>query len=264
MNEGNDDGIMTNYLWNTNFFEWAKEQPAKSIDTILTDPPYTAFRNQIGENQIKDKSFDLPAFCEECCRLLKENGLFISFCSMHLMKDYFKHFEGKLKFRCEQIWDKRPNRSWIAYSLPLRHLEYIVYFGKGKLDFRTGEKKKKYDRTQFGGMLRNTNANTKEFAEGQYQQILTFPIPRKVISEDNDDVDRYNHPTRKSPQFSLFFEKVIEEPGFVLDPCCGTGALIWSFKHAIGIDIGDWSEANKSFSGAKKEDAQPDLFSFLG
>ncbi|MHA1755846.1 MAG: DNA methyltransferase [Promethearchaeota archaeon] len=255
------------YLWKTDFFKWAKNQPDHSFDAIITDPPYTSFRNKIGEDLIGDNSFNIKDFCSEVVRLLKPDGIFVSFCSIHLMKDYFFYFKDKLPFRCEQIWDKRPYRTWISNSLPLRHIEYIVYFGKGKLDFRNGLRKKSYHRSQFGGDLRSTTKNTKKFAEGQFEQILNFPIPKKT-GKSYRDIQKYNnlsnkykfnnnfeannefnettierikvHPTRKPPEFSEYFKKVLVNAKKVLDPCCGTGALICSFKNAIGIDIKEW------------------------
>lgn len=262
------------YLWNTDFFEWAKSQNDHTYDAIITDPPYTSFRKDIGEKAISDKSFDLTKFCEECVRLLKPDGIFISFCSIHLMKDYFNYFEGKLRFRCEQIWDKRPIRTWISYGLPLRHVEYIVYFGEGKLDFRDGSIKKKYNRTQFGGELRNTTSNTKKFAEGQFEQIIHFMVPKKEGRSQTDNEKRekklgkYNklnikdsdkkklenqieqlkideiidvHPTRKPPEFSDYFRRILSKNLKILDPCCGTGSLICSFgDNALGIDVKRW------------------------
>ena len=254
------------YLWNTDFFEWARKQPDNSINTVITDPPYTSFRNKIGENAIQDKSFNLNEFCDEIIRLLNPKGIFISFCSIHLMKDYFKFFEGKLRFRCEQIWDKRPIRTWISYGLPLRHIEYIVYFGEGELDFSKGEQKKGYKRQQFGGNLKETEKNPKNFSSGQYEQfvnILNFKSPslnrgnkknKTLLNSNQNSLNgilnlqlnskinkrRSSHPTQKPPEFSDYFKKIIKKPGKVLDPCCGTGSLICSFKNALGIDINQW------------------------
>ena len=260
---------MPKYLWNTNFFEWVQAQEDHCYDAIITDPPYTSYRNSLGESLISDESFDIERFCKEVTRILKKDGIFVSFCSIHLLKDYFNFFKDTLPFRCEQIWDKRPTRTWISYSRPLRHCEYIVYFGGGQLDFRTGEIGDKYRRSQFGGGLKNTLKNTKGYSEGQYEQIISCSVPAKNknnLSAQNEfdlysfvqnggDLHNNNqntkgfdkksnlynsHPTRKSPDFSEYFANVLQHPKKVLDPCCGSGALICSFPDAIGIDIRQW------------------------
>lgn len=197
-------------------------------------------------------------FCKEVIRLLnKKNGVFISFCSIHLLKNYFKYFENKLPFRCEQIWDKRPTRTWIAYSKPLRHCEYIVYFGNGTLDFRTGDIKDKYNRKSFGGSLKNTDKNTKEFSEGQYEQIINFQVPMSN-SKSNSNIKL--HPTRKSPEFSEYFKTVLKNPDKVLDPCCGSGALICSFSNAIGIDLREWTPVEPIYSIKSKNKTLDNFF----
>ena len=241
---------MNQYLFNTNFFDWAKSQPDHTFDAIVTDQPYKTHKNKKSENLIKEVSFDTDLFCNECVRLLKPMGIFVGFCSIHLLKDYFQLFHNKLRFRCEQIWYKFPNQTWITYSVPLRQIEYIAYFGDGKLDFRTGEIGKKWERGVFGGRLKGINAkNTKQFSEGQYGQILKIPITQ---SNKNDPLD---HPTKKPIEFSFMFRQVLGHPERVLDPCCGSGSLIYAFDNAIGLDIGEWNLV--------KYEKKPSLSDFL-
>lgn len=261
------------YLWNTDFFTWAKDQPDASFDTIIADQPYGSFQSAIGENAIKDASFDTEAFCNEACRLLKPTGIFAGFCSIYLFRDYFFLFNGKLRFRCEQAWDKRPTRTWISNDLPLRHVEYVAYFGEGDLDFRTGESSRPYTRPSFGGPLKETTRNDRRVSKGQFQQILEIPImhskqkhKHKAINASNLDSlaaignVEGDHPTPKPIEYSLYFKRVILDPGRVLDPCCGRGSLIWAFDNAIGIDIAKWtpvdaSESSRTTTRTKQLDA---------
>lgn len=209
----------------------------------------------MGDELISDESFNIELFCKEIVRLLDKKGIFVSFCSIHLLKDYFNYFENELSFRCEQIWDKRPIRTWISYTRPLRHCEYIVYFGEGNLDFRTGEIGDKYRRSQFGGSLKNTDKNTKEISEGQYEQVINFQVPPK-----SQEPNIISHPTRKSPQFSEYFKKILNNPERVLDPCCGSGALICSFPNAIGIDIREWNPVEPIYSVESKHKTLENFF----
>lgn len=216
----------------------------ESIECIITDLPYKAFsKNKFSANKVGDLGFNVKEFCDIINHKLdRQKGIFITFCNILLMKDLFQNLS--IPFLCEQIWDKRPTRNWIAYSRPLREIEYILYFGYGKLDFRDGTIKEKYNRKGFGQKdLVKTNANTKDFAEGQFRQIVSFPQIKHKI-----------HPTEKPKEASAMFKQILRlnEFGLIIDPFCGSGNLLHSFENSLGIDIVDY--ITKKENGSERQD----------
>jgi site-specific DNA-methyltransferase (adenine-specific) len=63
--------IMTYQLHNQNCLDWMNTQPEKSVDIVLTSPPYDNIRNYNGY------SFDFESVAQELVRLLKPNGVII-------------------------------------------------------------------------------------------------------------------------------------------------------------------------------------------
>jgi DNA modification methylase len=137
------------------------------------------------------------------------------------------------KFFTYQIWDKRPTRTWISWSMPLRHCELLFYFKKGKFkfNFRTGNIKPAVRRTNFGGGLKATTApNTASVSQEMYSEIVTFKVNHAAKK----------HPTEKPIEFSDMFSKIVGENKRVIDPFCGTGNLLHSFRNSVGVDIKSW------------------------
>jgi len=81
-----------------------KEIPDKSVDLVLTDPPYNASNSKIGfkdgyqtVNENWDKNFDIMPFIGEAKRILKPTGSLLSFCSYHLLGEYLTRVPMKLQ-----------------------------------------------------------------------------------------------------------------------------------------------------------------------
>ena len=82
--------------------EVMKDIPDKSINLILTDPPYNISRNNnfhtMGRKGIDfgewDKNADIFSYIEECFRLLSPNGSFIVFNDWKKLGDIVKASES--------------------------------------------------------------------------------------------------------------------------------------------------------------------------
>jgi len=88
-------------LWLGDCLELMKKIPDKSIDLVLTDPPYNIARknnfNTMGSNGIDfgewDKDADIFSYIKECYRVLKGGGSFITFSDWKKLGDVSKFSE---------------------------------------------------------------------------------------------------------------------------------------------------------------------------
>lgn len=163
--------------------------------------------------------------------ITKTDAGIILFCNSLFKKDLFQALPKGWKFHCEIIWDKGQNfKTWISWTKPLRHIEFILFFKKGnfKFDFWDGSIKKPYKRPQFGGSLKKTERKKLEFSKGVFDEYWLIPLEKIRI-----------HPTQKPQELSYRLEKIVNANirGFkVLDCFAGTGNLLKAFDNAMGID----------------------------
>ena len=116
--------------------EVLKEIPDKSIDLVLTDPPYNASNSNIScndkhyktLNEDWDKGFVAKDFLDLCYDKLKHNGSMIVFCSYHTLVQYLTY--DKLKIQQIIHWVKTNPFPAIA-KVYTPNVEYAVWFVKG-------------------------------------------------------------------------------------------------------------------------------------
>jgi len=116
-----------------------KRIPDKSIDMILTDPPYlinyrSNYRKQkynYIEND-KDNLNLIKKVIAECFRVLKDDTAIYMFCSWHKVDFFKREFEEKFKLKNIIIWNKN-NTSMgdLKGSYAPKH-EFILYGHKGR------------------------------------------------------------------------------------------------------------------------------------
>ena len=211
--------IQTGNYFETNFEE--------KFDGIITDPPYKGCIS----GKLEEKAFDIEAFMVNADRITKKDSFLVIFTNFAMSLDLRVIAEKtNWKFHTYQIWNKEPTRTWISWSIPTRTCEFVMYFKKGsfKYSFKNGIIKPKVNRNSFGGKLKETNPNTNEVSEGMYSEIVTYTNPRGKI-----------HPTQKPIEFSQQFYQMFGDVK-VLDPFCGSGALISKFPSGLGLDIKEW------------------------
>lgn len=130
-----------NEIYLGNAYELIKKVEDKSIDLIITDPPYdigtshgsgimrdpknSAYLKQIESANI-NKGFDL-SILEEFCRILKKINIYI-FCNKAQILDYLKFFIDKKGCNWELlIWEKT-NPPPLCGTHYLVDKEYCLYF----------------------------------------------------------------------------------------------------------------------------------------
>lgn len=207
--------------------ELMKEIPDKSIDLIVTDPPYDiSASNQGGTiNRIKKlneslkdltaanitEGYDIFKFGEEFMRIMKEPNIYL-WCNKVQIPDYFKFYVEKHKCKFDIICWHKTNALPTYSNKYLTDTEYCLYFRRGK---------------------------GKCFPEN-YEDAKTFylaPINQK-------DKKEFGHPTIKPLDVT---EKLIrnssKEGMTILDPFMGSGttgvACINTGRNFIGCELNE-------------------------
>lgn len=204
------------------------------FDGIITDIPYKgAIPGKLGEAE-----FDFGRFVEKAWREIKDDGFLISFTNFLYAVDLINSARAAgFTYRACQIWDKRPTRTWISWSLPIRHTEFIIYLLKGdfKFDFRDGTIKPGVSRSSFGGDMRRVEGRENEQSQGMFEEIISI----------SGRIKRRRHPTEKPRDFSHIFARVVGTDKQVLDPFCGTGNLLDAFPNATGVDLMQYNKQKR-------------------
>ncbi len=113
--------------------EVMKDIPDKSVDLVLTDPPYNASNSKIScidkhyttVDEEWDKDFQIEPFIAEVKRILKPNGSLLVFCSYHLLGEYLT----KTPLKLQQIihWNKsNPFPAIVKVYTP--SIEYCLWY----------------------------------------------------------------------------------------------------------------------------------------
>ena len=200
-----------------------KKIPDKSVDLIVTDPPYEISQINGGGsvNTVKKlnksledletanirKGYDIISFCEECMRVMKEPNIYI-WCNKKQIPTYFDFFVEKYNCKFDiLVWNK-PNALPTYSNKYLTDCEYCLYFrsGKGKCFPKSYE-----------------DAKT----------VFTAPI-------NISDKKKYNHPTIKPLEFIRAMIRNSSQQGdMVLDPFAGSGttAVACELEHRDCICI---------------------------
>ena len=202
----------------------------RTFKVITTDPPYKGCLT----NQLQEQNFDSDWFMQRCDEITEDVAVLVSFTNFMMIQDLRDSAKKtNWEFKTYMVWDKAPTRTWYSWSRPLRTCEFILYFTKGgfPLDFRTGEIKPGVKRSSFGGQLKTQSGlNIREVSYGMYGEVVRFRSPRKRV-----------HPTQKPEEFSTMFKQILKTEE-ILDPFCGSGALLKDFPQGVGMDIVDWTK----------------------
>lgn len=205
-------------------YKLIKEIPDKSIDLIVTDPPYDIqslqgagimasrkkdnFSREIGENGL-DKGMDY-AILDEFVRVLKKINVYI-WCNKPMILPLLKYFVDEKRCNYEIIVWAKENPIPFCGTHYLVDKEYCLYF----------------------------------WEQGATTDI-TFERARTVYLTKNniEDKKNFNHPTIKNIEI---IENLIanssQRGGLILDPFLGSGTTALAAKHLernyIGFEINE-------------------------
>lgn len=127
--------------------EGMKELDDRSIDMIVTDPPY--LMNYKSNRRVTRQKFDhilndqnqsalISSYIKECHRILKNNTAIYMFCSWHNI-DFFKsEFQKYFKMKNLIVWNKNNHGSGDLKGAYAPKHELILYGHKGRTVFQCG------------------------------------------------------------------------------------------------------------------------------
>jgi len=219
-------------LYNGDCLEVMKELPDKSIDFILTDPPY-------GTSQCKwDFVIPYKPMWTELKRIRKDNTAIALFgtepFSSHL------RLSNLSEFKYDWIWNKKiPSGMSNAKIQPMRLTEFISIFINGK-SFYYPQMFKRDKLIKSGGNKESISGGTKGIT-GEYKKTYTHKYPMTIIEFDKIRKGSL-HPTQKPTDLLEYLIKTYtKENETVLDFTMGSGstgvACINTNRDFIGIEL---------------------------
>lgn len=161
--------------------ELMKQIPDKSIDLVLTDPPYNASNSNIWFkdgyktiNEERDKWFDPIPHLHEWFRVIKDWWSILVFCSYHLLWKYLEYWK-----KIQQIihWEYITAMPAIA-KVYTPVIEYAVWFSTPRYTFN----KKYSDRN----VIRTTKAN-QNWENFDHPSVKPLELIRKLLSVHSDE-----------------------------------------------------------------------------
>ena len=231
--------------------ELLKNIPDKSIDMILTDPPY-------GITACKwDSVIPFAPMWEQLNRIIKDNGAILLFSAQPFTTDLI--CSNRKNFRYEIIWQKTQAQGFLnANKMPLRAHENILVFYKKLPTYnpiKTSVNRKDIGRVRQLNAMRSQQYGTMNKTIS-VETGLRYPTDVIKFSNWNGtlfgkNVSHIKHPTAKPVALLEYLIKTYTlENETVLDFTMGSGstgvACVNTNRDFIGIEID-----NKYFSIAK-------------
>ena len=207
-----------NVVYNEDCLEGMKQIPNKSVDLVITDPPYlidtmgSGLYSQKDKQYIKELNFMKDGFSkeilDEICRVMKKINLYI-FCSQKQIIPLLDYFVREKKCNWNIITWHKTNPIPACGNKYLTDTEYVLFFREKGVKIY-----------------------------GDYQTKFTYyltPLNQK-------DKIKYNHPTIKPLNIiQNFIINSSKEGEIVLDPFMGSGttaiACMNTNRNYIGFEI---------------------------
>ena len=201
--------IEPNTLVHGDMLEVMNGIPDKSIDMILTDPPYgmdfRSGRRIIQYDKIEnDKSLEwLPSFVKQINRVTKDNSAHYMFVSHHHIGTFMEELSKYFTIKNVLVWKKNNHSMGDLQASYAPITEFIIHFQKGR---------------KFINGNRDNN-------------VLEFNITNNEL-----------HPTQKPvDMLEYLIEKFSDEGDVVLDAFMGSGSTCVASKNTnrkyIGIEL---------------------------
>ena len=236
----------------------------KSVDLILTDPPY-------GTTACKwDSVIPFDKMWNQLNRIIKDNGAIVLFGSEPFSSTL--RMSNIKNYKYDWIWDKENGGNFtVCKYRPLGQTENISVFGKQKINYYPQmEIAKEENKRPRGAKTTLKNDNTQGIASGEFvvskNHDENFRYPKNILRFNNrigelNNINRI-HPTQKPTKLLEYLIKTYTvENETVLDFTMGSGstgvACINTNRNFIGIE-----KDNKYFEIAKDriEKAKESLF----
>ena len=211
--------------------EEMKKMPDKSINLVLTDPPY-------GTTACKwDTVIPLEPMWEELKRVTKPTGAIVMTATQPFTTILIA--SNMKMFKYCWTWDKITAKGHLVAKIrPMQQTEDIVVFGKGKINYypiMTKREKKTINKET----KRTTIMGGKQV---NFVGIYNYKYPKTLLKFSSDKQRCNLHPTQKPVALMKYLIKTYtNENDIVLDFAMGSGTTGVACKelnrHFIGIEI---------------------------
>lgn len=220
-------------LINGDCLEVMKDIPDKSIDCILTDPPY-------GTTACKwDTVIPFRPMWEQLNRIIKGNGAIVLFGSEPFSSAL--RMSNLTKYKYDWVWNKKKaGNIFLAKFQPMKIHENIIVFGEGKtIYYPIMTKRDKVKKSKNYGTGETMGGNkTKE------SKIYTYTHKNltSIIEISNASQKGKVHPTQKPVELLEYLIKTYTlENEVILDFAMGSGstgvACVNTGRKFIGIEL---------------------------
>ena len=245
---------MTVQLFNGDCLEVMRGIPDNSIDAIITDPPYYSTNLHFD----KAARIDYKSWLFDCKRVLKPNGVLVSFCDLNLLIELRGY--NVFKSAYELIWQKPKAMGFLdANRRPLKAHEYVLIMVDGLNNStynaqKTAGKATKRQPRKAGAstVYDNDKGNT-------YINETGDRHPHSIIKFSNSNINSL-HPTQKPLTACEWLIKTYtNEFETILDPFAGSGSVghgcVNLNRHFIGCELnkGYYDIATKRIEAAQNE-----------
>ena len=227
-------------LFNEDCFEGMKRIADKSVDLVITDPPFGCTDCEW------DKKIDLLAFHQELKRICKEKALLISFSKQPFTNELMNAFKGCYK----EIWYWKKHSSGgflSANKTPLRTVEEIIIFKVNKNATNTlyNPQMIKLDKPKRKKGYKATEIYHSSWNPSNRKEICDYAYPKNLLDYYEPQKDK-KHPCQKPLELVKYLLKTYSnEEMLILDPFAGSGVTGVACKECNRNFIG--FELNKEY-----------------
>lgn len=217
-----------NYIDNTDCLEGLKNIPDKSVDLIVTDPPYGTTRNTW------DTIVPFSQLWPELERVTKDNGAVVIFSQQPFTASVV--LSNPAIFKYEWIWEKQQGTGHLnAKKMPMKAHENILVF------YRSLPTYNPQMRTGYTPYKCKSGRGSSNY--GSQDSVTTVSngerYPLDVLKFDSD---KGLHPTQKPVALLEYLIKTYSNPGdVVLDTFMGSGttavACLKTGRNFIGFEL---------------------------
>ena len=217
-----------NKVYNECCFELFKKIPDRSIDLIVTDPPYNMTKNEW------DKEIDWQEWWKEINRIKKDNAAVIMFSAQPFTTDLI--MSNRKSFRYSLVWDKvLPVGFLNANKMPLRSHEDICVF-YDNLPFYNPVKSTGHNRKIVKNRKCNQNNNYGDFKDGaSYDSTERFPTSLMTFSNGGTRTEIL-HPTQKPIELIKYILRMYADKHFIIADFFGGSGTPFEACKGSGLD----------------------------
>jgi len=227
----------TNVCYQGDCLEVMKDIPDKSVDLVLTDPPY-------GTTACKwDSVIDLQLMWEQLKRIIKPNGAIVMTASQPFTTTLIS--SNMKMFKYCWVWDKHIPRGFqVAKYRPMNRHEDVCVFGNGKIKYNPQmiERDKPVTVKNYSKKQKVSSNDIGKYNDESKSFTYTHRNPDTIIEGCWEANAGKVHPTQKPVALMEYLINTYTNEGdLVLDNCMGSGTTGVACKNLnrnfIGIEL---------------------------